>query len=138
MKDITSVAFIPKKIWEVWMKSTNNPADELYSEGWARMRQKQREREERCNSERENGIPHELEMEVDPDPLDRGWAAVWRDLREQYASWREEEEENRRTRAKGIFMLVFLSSLGFCVGAIGGSIIVKQILKDYNTCVLIS
>jgi len=39
-------------------------------------------------------------------------------------------EETKRTKAKAAFMFIFLSSLVFSAGAIGGFIIVGQMLKD--------
>jgi hypothetical protein len=48
----------------------------------------------------------------------------------------EEWEEREREREKFIF--IFLSSLVFCAGAIGGFVIVGQMLKDYGSCISFS
>lgn len=54
------------------------------------------------------------------------------------AAARGKVEENRRTRDRGMLLVLFLSSLVFCTGAIGGFVVVGQMLKDYGSCVLIS
>jgi hypothetical protein len=55
---------------------------------------------------------------------------------------REEREKRERKRKiereKAAIMFVFLISLVFCAGAIGGFIVVGQMLKDYGSCILLS
>jgi hypothetical protein len=52
---------------------------------------------------------------------------------------REERERERERESKRVaFMFMFLISLVFCAGAIGGFIVVGQMLKDYGSCILLS
>jgi hypothetical protein len=48
-------------------------------------------------------------------------------------NWKRERESKRVA-----FMLRFLSSLVFGAGAIGGFIVVGQMLEDYGSCILLS
>ncbi len=62
-----------------------------------------------------------------------------KEVRERTEKEKGEREENReRASARFRFMFMFLSSLLFCGGAIGGLVIVGQMLKDYGSCILIS
>jgi Flp pilus assembly protein TadB len=77
----------------------------------------------------------------------------WREETERHLRQRELERDRKReevtegivngyrtgkmARARAVFMFVFLSSLVFCTGAIGGFIIVGQMLKDYGSCIFI-
>ncbi len=67
------------------------------------------------------------------------WVKEVRELRERFEregrereerKWEEERERHERERERAAFMFMFLSSLVFCAGAIGGFMVVGQMLKD--------
>jgi len=49
-----------------------------------------------------------------------------------------EYRASERARARAAFMVMFLGSLVFCASAVGGLIIVGQMLKEYGSCTLLS
>lgn len=55
---------------------------------------------------------------------------------EDQAKAEEDKAKAEEDRAKA--GVVFLGSLGFCAGAIGGFVVVGQMLTDYGSCVLLS
>jgi hypothetical protein len=109
-------------------------------------RERERERRERERKEseerkvREEGkLPQKIEG-----------AQKWRLLKKSVGARKEREREERRRETKErerkrererqrvAFMFMFLISLVFCGGAIGGFIVVGQMLKDYGSCILLS
>jgi hypothetical protein len=135
-----------REMWErrMWDEEMERKEREVESESEREIIRKRRERE------RERG--RELEKELERDPIWPMGATVWEERERKQMVWQRKKDRemneisertmneflaSKRARDRAIFMFMFLSSLVFGAGAIGGFIIVGQMLEDYGSCIIL-